>query len=406
MWSSGCQRRGWQWSGWPAGPDLGKRWSGLWKGAPAAVTVLVWAMIGSLWRHLDPWILTVSVVLTIIGIAFVNSATLEVESLVELVPRQTIYGLFGLAIALVAAGFDYRNLMVVHWWIYGLVLALFFLILLAGRLGEAGARRWILEGAVQPSELAKILIIVSLSQFLATRQGRITRLSTILLLLLYIAVPAVMLFLQPDLGMSVELMVIWLVMVWLAGMRWSHLGMFAVLGLAAIPFVWPFMELYQKQRIAAFVAPSLVPGQEYNIRQALTAIASGGLLGKGYASGSQSQLHFLRVRHTDFIFAVIAEEVGMVGALVVLALISALIFRILRVARISRDPAGTYLCYGLATLIFFQTVVSIGMNLQLLPVTGLTLPFISYGGSSLVSLLLGVGLVESVLMRSQQLESR
>jgi rod shape determining protein RodA len=172
----------------------------------------------------------------------------------------------------------------------------------------------------------------------------------------------------------------------------------------AIPILWPLMELYQKQRILAFINPSLVPDQEYNIRQALIAIGSGGLFGKGYLLGSQSQLRFLRVRHTDFIFSIIAEEVGMVGALVILALIAIIIFRILRVAKLSREPAGAFLCYGIATLIFFQTAVSIGMNLQLLPVTGLTLPFVSYGGSSLVTLLFGIGLVESVLMRNQQFE--
>jgi rod shape determining protein RodA len=359
-----------------------------------------------LWRHFDPWMLTIAVLLTIIGVAFINSATLEVESLVELVPRQSIYGLVGVVIALMVAGFDYRNLMAAHWWIYGIVLVLLAVIFVAGQLGEAGARRWILEGAVQPSELAKVLLILSLSQYLAAREKQIKQLSTVLLSLLYIAVPVLFLFLQPDLGMSVLLFATWFVMIWLAGMRWLHQGLFVVAGLVAVPLIWPYMELYQKQRIVAFINPSLVPDQEYNIRQALISIGSGGLLGKGYALGSQSQLHFLRVRHTDFIFSVIAEEVGIVGALFVLGLIAVLIFRILRVASLAKDPAGKFLCYGIATLIFFQTVVSIGMNLQLLPVTGLTLPFISYGGSSLVTLLFSIGLVESVLMRNQQFEFR
>lgn len=173
-----------------------------------------------------------------------------------------------------------------------------------------------------------------------------------------------------------------------------------------MPIIWPLMQIYQKQRIVAFLSPGLVPDQEYNMRQALISIGSGGLLGKGYGNGSQSQLRFLRVRHTDFIFSVIAEEVGLVGALVVLLLFALLIYRILKVARMARDPGGMFLCYGVATLIFFQTAVSVGMNLQLLPVTGLTLPFISYGGSSLVTLLLSIGLVESVLMRSKELEHR
>jgi rod shape determining protein RodA len=361
-------------------------------------------MTTRLWRHFDPWMLAAGAVLTIMGIAFINSATLEVESLADLVQRQIIYGLLGLLMALLVAGLDYRNLMAAHWWIYALVLVLLFLVFLSGRFGEAGARRWLLAGAVQPSELTKVLLIVSLSQFLATRQDRIRKVSTVLLSFAYMMVPVLFLFLQPDLGMSVEMMVIWFVMIWLAGMRWLHVGSIAATGLMAIPILWPMMEVYQKQRIIAFINPSLVPDQEYNIRQALIAIGSGGLFGKGYLLGSQSQLRFLRVRHTDFIFSIIAEEVGMVGALVVLALIAILIFRILRVAKLSREPAGAFLCYGIATLIFFQTAVSIGMNLQLLPVTGLTLPFVSYGGSSLVTLLFGIGLVESVLMRNQQFE--
>ena len=358
------------------------------------------------WRHFDPWMMTIAVVLTIIGVAFIHSATLGVESLAETVPRQIIYGILGVVVALIVAGFDYRNLLALHWWVYGAVLVLLFIIFVTGQFGEAGARRWLLQGAVQPSELTKVLLIVSLSQYLAARQKRIRQLSTILLSLMYVGVPVLFLFLQPDLGMSVLLMVVWFAMVWLAGMRWRHVGLFAGVGLIIVPLVWPLLEFYQQQRIVAFINPSLVPDQEYNIRQALTAIATGGLLGKGYASGTQSQLHFLRVRHTDFVFSVIAEEVGMVGALVVLVLMTVLIFRILRVARISKDAGGMFLCYGIATLIFIQTTVSIGMNLQLLPVTGLTLPFISYGGSSLVTMLFSIGLVESVLMRNKVLEHR
>lgn len=359
-----------------------------------------------LWRHFDPWMLTIAIVLTIVGIAFINSATLGVESLAALVRRQTTYAGAGIVVAMIAASIDYRDLMAAHRWIYFTVLGLLIVIFVSGQFGEAGARRWLLEGAVQPSELAKVLLIVSLSQFLAVRENRIGQLPTVVYSLLYMALPVIFLFLQPDLGMSVQLIVIWFLMVWLAGMRMGHAVLFAAIVLAALPFVWPRMELYQKQRIVAFINPALVPDQEYNMRQALISIGSGGLFGKGYGLGSQSQLHFLRVRHTDFIFSVIAEEVGMVGALVVLALMAILIFRILRVARLSREPAGRLLCYGIASLVFFQTAVSIGMNLQVLPVTGLTLPFISYGGSSLVSLLFSVGLVESVLMRNQQFEFR
>jgi rod shape determining protein RodA len=164
------------------------------------------------------------------------------------------------------------------------------------------------------------------------------------------------------------------------------------------------MEAYQRARIATFIAPAGGRGASYNIEQALISIGSGGLMGKGYTQGTQSQLRFLRVRHTDFIFAVIAEELGFIGAVAALALIAVLLFRVLRGAQIASDPAGSLICYGVATVIFFQTVVSIGMNVNLLPVTGLTLPFISSGGSSLITLLMGIGLVESVVMRHKLTE--
>ena len=142
----------------------------------------------------------------------------------------------------------------------------------------------------------------------------------------------------------------------------------------------------------------------YNIKQAQISIGSGGAFGEGYANGTQTQLRFLRVRWTDFIFAVIAHELGFVGAILVLILIGLVLWRILRAAYLARDPLGSLICYGVATHVFFQTVVSIGMNLQLVPVTGLTLPFISSGGSSLLTLLLGIGLVESVVMRHKRID--
>jgi rod shape determining protein RodA len=188
-------------------------------------------------------------------------------------------------------------------------------------------------------------------------------------------------------------------MAWGAGMRWQHIALFAVIGLIAMPILWSRMEVYQQQRIATFINPNADPDAAYNIRQALTAIGNGGLLGRGYMQGTQSQLRYLRVRHTDFIFAVIAEELGFVGGLLVIILIGIVVFRTLRAARMAPDTAGALICYGVATVIFFQTLVSIGMNLRSLPVTGLTLPFISSGGSSLVTLMFGIGLVESVVLR-------
>ncbi|HVO42747.1 MAG TPA: FtsW/RodA/SpoVE family cell cycle protein, partial [Aggregatilineales bacterium] len=192
------------------------------------------------------------------------------------------------------------------------------------------------------------------------------------------------------------------VMIWAAGLRGRHILLILVVIVLGLPLLWSKMEPYQRSRIFSFINPQGDKDAYYNINQAQISIGSGGLFGKGYAFGTQSQLRFLRVRHTDFIFAVISEELGFVGGLMVLILIGLVLWRVLRAARLAADPLGALICYGVAANIFFQTVVSIGMNLSLLPVTGLTLPFISSGGSSLLTLLFGIGLVESVVMRHQQ----
>jgi rod shape determining protein RodA len=162
------------------------------------------------------------------------------------------------------------------------------------------------------------------------------------------------------------------------------------------------MKDYQRERITTFINPEGDATAFYNINQALTSIGSGGLFGKGYANGTQNTGRFLRVRHTDFIFSVISEEFGFVGGITVMLLIGVVIWRILRGARMATDPLGSLICYGVAAIIFFQTFVSIGMNLRMLPVTGLTLPFISSGGTSLLSILAGIGLAESVIVRSRR----
>jgi rod shape determining protein RodA len=174
--------------------------------------------------------------------------------------------------------------------------------------------------------------------------------------------------------------------------------------LAVIAF--NFIQLYQQQRIINFFRPDLSArnGATYNVIQALIALGSGGWVGKGYGSGTQTQLRFMKVRHNDFIFSVIGEELGFVGTIFVLVLIGFIVYRCLRAARLARDPFGSLICYGVAILIFFQAAVNIAVNLNLIPVTGIPLPFISYGGSGLISLMLGIGLVESVVLRHKPLD--
>ncbi|HEC22525.1 MAG TPA: rod shape-determining protein RodA [Chloroflexi bacterium] len=352
-------------------------------------------------RNFDYVLLAVVIILIIFGIMMIASATRDVASLADRVRSQILYGIVGVGVVFVVAAVDYRLLTSTYLWIYGLVVLILAAVGLLGTEGEAGAQSWLNLGVAgfQPSELAKMLLIIVLAQQLANNADRIERLSTVLISLAFVSVPVFFIFIQPDLGITILVLVVWFVMVWAAGMRWQHILLFVIVALVLMPIVWSQMEDYQRSRIAVFINPESDPDAFFNIDQAMIAIGNGGLLGRGYMQGSQSQLRYLRVRHTDFIFAVIAEELGFVGAVATLLLIGIVIFRILRAARLAPDMAGSLLCYGVATVIFFQTLVSIGMNVRLLPVTGLTLPFISSGGSSLVTLLFGIGLVESVVMR-------
>ncbi len=355
-----------------------------------------------IWRNFDFVLLAATVLLIAFGVAMIYSATLETTDLKDLPLRQAVWALVGLALMLLVAAIDYRFLENLQKPLYALTIASLLLVLLVGQVSY-GAQRWISGSSFQPSELAKVLIIVTLAQFLARHQKEIGRFRHILISIVYVALPMGLVYLQPHLGTVIVLAVVWLAMVLLAGMRLLHLGLFGLVGLLSMPFVWVSLEDYMQQRLLLFLNPGRDPAARYNINQALISIGSGGLLGKGYASGSQSQLHFLRVRHTDFIFSVIGEEMGFVGTLVLFILIAVVLWRILRAASLARDSFGRLIACGVATLIFFQSSVNIGMNLGLLPVIGIPLPFISSGGSSLITLLIAEGLVQSVVMRHKKI---
>jgi len=380
------------------------------------------------WRDFDFVLFGVTLLLVIIGILFIRSATLDAvdTDLINRVPSQIQFTIIGIGVVFGVASLDYRLLGSLHGFLYGFILFILGLVAGLGAVGAAGAQSWLNVGLqVQPAELGKMLLVITLGQHLTDRYEKMDRLRTVLLSLLHVAIPAAMIFVQPDLGTATVIMFVWFVMVWAAGLRFKHLALFVVVGLAMLPILWANMEDYQRQRITTFIStgescwddPELVRSGEcvftdedgngipdtkdarYNIDQALISIGSGGMLGKGYGNGSQTQGRFLRVRHTDFIFSVIAEETGFVGAMTVIVLMGIVIWRCLRGAALAADPLGSLICYGVGGMIFFQTMVSIGMNLSILPVTGLTLPFLSSGGSSLITMLIGIGLVESVVMR-------
>ena len=340
----------------------------------------------------------VAVLLMVVGVLFLRRQAPNLQSV--LIPYFLVAGL---ALIYLLDCLTLRFTDTLRNPIYVLALAILGITFLIGQV-SGGAQRWLGAGAVQPSELSKILIIIVLAKFLADREDHLDRFRTVVTSMGVVAVPMLLIYLQPDLGTALTLFAIWAAMIWMAGMRFRHLLLLVAAGLAALPLVWLNLEEYMQQRLTLFINPASDPDSYFNVHQALVSIGSGGWTGKGLTHGTQSQLHFLRVRHTDFIFAVTAEELGFLGAVAMMGLMLLVLWRLLRIADRSRDTLGRLIAAGIAAVILFQSVVNVGMNLGLMPVTGIPLPFVSYGGSSFVTLMLGIGLAESVAMRHKKLE--
>jgi rod shape determining protein RodA len=356
-----------------------------------------------IWRHFDPFLLSATVLLVALGVLMIRSATLESETLRNTPLRQALFALAGLGVMLLVTAFDYRLLDSLQKPIYALMLGILVVVVVMGS-SRFGAQRTLWEGSFQPSELAKVLLILVLAKYFADRQDRVDRLTTVLGSLLIVAPAAALVYLQPDLDTVLVFLWIWLVMALMAGMRLRHLMAFGLVAGLAMPAAWLAMRDYMRERLLSFLVPSLDLSARYNVDQALVSIGSGGWLGKGYGQGPQTHLRFLFVRHTDYIFSVIGEELGFVGSAVVILLLAIVMVRLLRAAYLARDPFGRYLAAGVAAFIFFHAAVNIAMNVNLLPATGTPLPFITYGGSSLITMLIAEGLVQSVLLRHKVTE--
>jgi len=374
------------------------------------------------WRHFDYWLLGAVAFLTIFGVTMIRSAIAGNIELVEAntVTKQIIFSGIGFLIMVITAMIDYR-----YWGALSTILliitvgALAVLFLVGGAL--FGSSRWFTVGPilVQPSEFAKITTILIMANFFAQNIDKIKNTRIVIQSLLVTFSVVIWIFLQPDLSTSIVILVLWFALLWASGLDLKMLLIAAGAGVVVLGIGFPvmllnydpnntsgFLEPYQLARIINFLFPdpNASFGANYNVQQALISIGDGGWFGQGYGGGTQVQLRFLKVRHSDFIFSALSEEFGFIGAALVILALAFIIYRCLRAAHLSSDTYGALIAYGAATLISFQTIVNVGMNLNLLPVTGLTLPFVSYGGSSLITLFLAVGLVESVVLRHKDLE--
>jgi len=359
------------------------------------------------WRNFDFWLFGAVIFLGVFGIVMFRSAIAGNEVLAELIPRQVLFFVIGIFVMVGVSMIDY------HYWaplsrIMYIVMVLFLIVIFVLGQESFGAQRWLDIGfaVIQPSELAKIVVILVMANYFQNSQREPHDLLWVARSGLLIAGITVWVLLQPDLSTSIVLFVIWFALLWLAGLPIQYLFVLGLAGLVAGTLAFPFLEEYQQARVVNFFFPdpNARHGNAYNVEQALVTIGSGGLFGQGYGHSSQVQLRFLKVRHTDFIFSALAAEFGFIGAVIVIFILVFVVLRCVRAARVANDLYGSLISFGYATLIFFQTAVNIGVNLNVIPVTGLTLPFISYGGSSLLSLCFGIGLVESVVSRTKTLD--
>jgi len=332
----------------------------------------------------------------------IQSAIAGNEVLAESVSRQPIFLALGVFLMLIMAAIDY------HYWgslarfiyIFAVVALAFISIYGQARFGSA---RWFDTGVIliQPSEIVKILMVMVLADFFARNNDKPHDLRWIIQSFLLTFGVVIWILLQPNLSTSIVIFVIWFTLLWICGLPIKYLIIMGIAGLVLIVIAFPLLADYQQARVINFLFPDPEAsyGETYNVEQALISIGSGGWFGQGYGQGTQVQLRFLKVRHTDFIFSAMAEEFGFVGTTLVMGLLVFIIWRCIQAGRNASDLYGSLIAYSFAAMLLFQTAVNIGVNLNVVPVSGLPLPFMSYGGSSLLSSVMGIGLVESVNLR-------
>ena len=344
--------------------------------------------------------LVAALLLSAVGLVTVNSASAELG--IDYLPRQALWVGLGLVVFVISFSFDYQTLTKFSVIFYVASLILLTLVLILGK-EAGGARSWLGFGGyrLQPSEFSKIATALFLARYLASRTGSYLRNHEVVVAGLIVLAPMILVALEPDLGGAAMFVPMLVGMVWLAGVRWRFVAVMAVIVLLAGGTMWFFvMQDYQKERVQTFVSPERDPlGAGYQLQQSKIAVGSGQFLGRGYKQGTQSQLRFLPARHTDFIFSVLAEEWGFLGVALVLALYIVYILNGARVAGRARDRAGILLVVGLLSAFGFHVLYNTAMVVGLVPITGIPLPFLSYGGSFMLANFIATGLILGVDFR-------
>ncbi|MBI2880843.1 MAG: rod shape-determining protein RodA [Candidatus Tectomicrobia bacterium] len=352
--------------------------------------------------QLDWVLITVTLLIAATGVTMIHSATYpKGAELQGLYLRQLSWLGVGVLAAALLLLTDYRVVHRYGFLLYGIALVLLILVPVLGKT-VSGAKRWLALGPIrlQPSEFVKLAVVIALARHFSDEDRRgLLRLRDLGIPTVLILVPALLVARQPDLGTALVIVLVGLVVILAAGLRMGTILALGVSLAAAAPVVWLFLKGYQKERVLTVIQGGDPLGAGYHGIQAKIAIGSGGLLGKGLLAGTQSQLHFLPEQHTDFIFAVLAEEAGFAGSMWLLTLYAILVIQGINIAFRSRDLSGTLLAAGVVGLLSLHIILNIAMTSGLLPIVGLPLPFMSYGGSALVVDLLAIGLLLNIRMR-------
>ncbi len=356
-------------------------------------------------KYLDIPLLVATLLLIFAGGAILYATTLS-EDTKSIFYRQLIFLAVGLPSFLFLSFFDYRLLAKINRVIYVVLVAFLVYLVIFGTIIQGG-KRWInfASFGFQPAEFIKLVFILGLARLLYLKRGQINSLGTLVWSFFYAFLPAALIIIQPDLGSAIIVMGLWIGIILLSPIKKKYLAVLFVGFLVVAGVGWKFvLKSYQKDRVLVFINPELDPkGRGYNVRQATIAVGSGELFGRGLGKGIQSQRKFLPERQTDFIFAASSEEIGFLGSFSLLGLYFFLLLRISNIMRRAKDDLGMYIAGGVMFFFFFQVLINVGMNIGILPVTGIPLPFVSAGGSSLIVSLLALGVVQNISLQSKSL---
>ena len=360
-------------------------------------------------RKMDMKLLLSVTAIIIISLIVIGSAThvnTPSEERYWFVQRQGMFALINAGVAIFLMNFDYKMLQRYGQKMYIFNLVMLLAVMFVGQ-SALGAQRWIQLGPItlQPSEFSKIIMIVSLAALLQEKVGKLNTLSDLLPVAAYVGVPFLLVMKQPDLGTSLVFMAIFFGMIFACGINLKLLAGIFGTGIACLPLLWHVLKDYQKMRIMVFLDPNVDPlGSGYHIIQSKIAIGSGMLFGKGLFEGTQIQLNFLPENHTDFIFAVVGEEWGFIGTVVLLLLYLVVLWRGIQIARQAQDSFGTLLAVGITSMLAFHVLVNVGMTAGIMPVTGIPLPFMSYGVRALTTNIWAITILMNIYLRNQKLQ--